>query len=38
MAMDMQPQPVVGGQLLAADVASELEVVDVPVFSVLVEH
>ena len=38
MSMDVQPQPVVGGQLLAADVALELEEVDVAVLPVLVEH
>ena len=38
MSMDVQPQPVVGGQLLAADVALELEEVDVAILPVLVEH
>ena len=38
VSMDVQPQPVVGGQLLAADVALELEEVDVAILPVLVEH
>ena len=36
--MDVQSQPVIRGQLLAADVALELEEVDVAILSVFVVH